>query len=483
MSFIEEQRKNIIAENNTAQSDFLDLLDHLNPQVSDIIVREPLSGDLDFTVLKECNFTNITSLQFASGNLTSLKNIPDGITKIICQDNLLIDLVDLPASLVELNVSGNGLKHIDWSKEMNAIKDVNVSRNQFSTLSELPASLETLKCENNILKLLNLEGIENLKVLHCSNNPLLVIEHFPDTISDLRMENNPLTEIQRLKEREGLEYKDIDGKGEEEDDGETRADYAESLNTYFELKTEYNNNVYDMKKSVFKKAKSKKAARLMMAELKPKCINCNRPVGSIFNNDGRTYLARCGDPKHPCNLDIRIYAGEFSQIDNLLDIVMNEIEENKENIIKQKLDTLFNYISERDAISLFKKRLDEFTETNAFLKELKDEYVSIFFNEDKKEKIQKKIEAVSRIQERFNDLIVKYNATDNSELLKDAMVIYVDEIKPEMENLRLMKYETMEVYKAKDNKTYNLFQRDYRLDKLDFTFGAYPKVLKFRSKK
>jgi Leucine-rich repeat (LRR) protein len=155
MSFIEEQRKNIIAENNTAQSDFLDLLDHLNPQVSDIIVREPLSGDLDFTVLKECNFTNITSLQFASGNLTSLKNIPDGITKIICQDNLLIDLVDLPASLVELNVSGNGLKHIDWSKEMNAIKEVNVSRNQFSTLSELPASLETLKCENNILKLLN----------------------------------------------------------------------------------------------------------------------------------------------------------------------------------------------------------------------------------------------------------------------------------------------------------------------------------------
>lgn len=479
MSFIEEQRKNIIAENNTAQSDFLDLLDHLNPQISDIIVREHLSGDLDFTVLKECNFTNITSLQFAAGNLTSLKNIPDGITKIICQDNLLIDLADLPDSLVELNVSGNGLKHIEWSKNINALKELNVSRNQFSTISELPTSLETLKCENNILKLLNLEGIENLKVLHCSNNPLLVIEHFPDTISDLRMENNPLTEIHRLNEREGEGH----GNKDDEDDGEIRADYAESLNTYFELKTEYNNNVYDMKKSVFKKAKSKKAARLMMAELKPKCINCNRPVGSIFNNDGRTYIARCGDPKHPCNLDIRIYAGEFSQIDYLLDVFMNEIEDNKENIIKQKLDTLFNYISEHNAISIFKKRLDEFTETNAFLKELKDEYVSIFFNEDKKEKIQKKIESISRVQERFNDLIVKYKATDNRELLQDAMVIYVDEIKPEMENLRLMKHETMEVYKAKDNMTYHLFQRDYRLDKLDFTFGAYPKVLKFRSKK
>lgn len=480
MSFIEEQRKNIIAENNTAQADFLDVLDHLHPQVSDIIVREPLSGDLDFTVLKECNFTNITSLQFARGNITSLKNIPDGITKIICEDNLLVDMDDLPVSLVEMNVSGNGLKRLDFSNGSNALKEVNISRNEFATLSELPASLEILKCENNILKLLNLEGVENLKVLHCSNNPLLVVEHFPDTITDLRMENNPLIEIQRLYDNKSDNKGDSKG---EEEDGEIRADFTESLNTYFELKNEYATKVYDMKKSVFSKAKTKKAARLMIAELKPKCVNCNRPVGSIFNNDGRTYIARCGDPIHPCNLDIRIFAGEFSNIDILLNLIMNEIEDNKENIIKQKLDTLFNYISERDAIALFKKRLDEFTETNAFLKELKDEYTSIFFNEDKKDKIQLKEQHISRVQDRFNDLIAKYKETDNREILKDAMVVFVNEIKPEMENLRLMKNETMEVTKDSDNITYRLFQKGYRLDKLDFTFGSYPKVLKFRSKK
>jgi bisphosphoglycerate-independent phosphoglycerate mutase (AlkP superfamily) len=91
------------------------------------------------------------------------------------------------------------------------------------------------------------------------------------------------------------------------------------------------------------------------------------------------------------------------------------------------------------------------------------------------------MEHISTVQERFNDLIEKYNQTDNRELLKDAMTVYISDIKPEMENLQLMKYETMEI--NKEGTDYVIFQKEYRLDKLDFTFGSYPKVLKFRSKK
>jgi hypothetical protein len=261
MSFIEEQRKNA-QENNTAQGDFLDFLDHLNPQVSDISIREPLSGDLDFSVLKECNFSNITSLQFEKGNITSLKNIPEGITKLICMDNLLVEL-DLPASIVEANVSGNGVKHIDF-KELINLKELRICGNQFSTLYDLPEGLEILYCKNNQLKNIDLDGVENLKVLHCSNNPSLTIAHFPDTITDLKMENNPLLQINKEGD---------DSEKSSEENGENHADYMESLNTYFEMKEEYQTKVYDMKKKVFNKAKSKKAAKKMMAELKSKCIN------------------------------------------------------------------------------------------------------------------------------------------------------------------------------------------------------------------
>jgi len=469
MSFIEEQRKNA-QENNTAQSDFLDFLDHLNPQVSDISIREPLSGDLDFSVLKECNFSNITSLQFEKGSITSLKNIPEGITKLICMDNLLVE-IDLPASIVEVNVSGNGLKHIDF-EELVHLKELHICGNQFSTLYDLPKGLEILYCKNNQLKNIDLDGVENLKVLHCSNNPSLTIAHFPDTITDLKMENNPLLQINKG---------DDESDKSSEDNGENHADFMESLNTYFEMKSEYQRKVYEMKKQVFNKAKSKKSAKKLMAELKPKCINCDRPVGSLFTNEGRNYLARCGDAKNPCNLDIKIFAGEYGLLDNFLNTFQREIQDTKEEIIKQKLDTLFNYIGEREAISLFKKKLEEYTEINTFLKELVDEYTMLNFNEERKEKVEKKIAHIGMIQERFNDLIKKYNESDNRELLKDAMTVYINDIKPEMDNLQMMKYETMEI--NKEGSDYVMFQKEYRLDKLDFTFGSYPKVLKFRSKK
>ena len=471
MSFIEEQRNNTIEENNTAQSEFLDVLDNLNPQQYDISVREPLYGDLDFSVLKECNFTNITSLQFAKGSITSLKNIPAGITKIVCEDNLLVDIDNIPSSIIELNVSGNGIKHLEF-KELVNLKELNISRNNFSNLSDLPKYLEILKCENNNLKVIDLEGVENMKVLHCSDNPTLTIQHFPDTISDLQMENNPLMQVKKLSDKEPFKN---------EETGEIHADFTESLNAYFQMKTAYNRQIYNMKKQVYDKAKTKKAARRLIAELKPKCINCNRPVGSLFSNEGRTYLARCGDEKTPCNLDIRIFAGEFGSIDSFLTTFHDVVQNSKEEIIKQKLDTLFNYINEKDAIVLFKKQLEEYTESNTFLKELKEEYVDIFFNEERKEKLQKKTEHVGKIQERFNDLIVKYKQTDNREILKDAMNVYVNEIKPEMDNIQMIKYESMEM--NEHGKDVALFQKEYRLSKLDFTFGSYPKVIKFRSNK
>lgn len=472
MSFIEEQRKYTIEENNTAQSDFLDFLDNLNPQFYDISVREPLNGDLDFSVLKDCNFTNITSLQFAKGNITSLKNIPEGITKIVCEDNLLVEINNLPSSIIELNVSGNGIKHFDF-KELDNLKELNISRNQLSVLSELPKDLEILKCENNILIVINLEGVEKLKVLHCSNNPKLTIEKFPDTITDLQMENNPFIQVQKLVDNESE-------KSDDEIDGAKHADFIECLNTYFEMKENYHTQVYNMKKQVYK-TNSKKVAREMIASLKPKCINCNRPVGSLFSNHARTYAARCGDAKTPCNLDIQIYAGEYGNITNLLTYFLNDIQDNKEEIIKQKLDTLFNYITEKNAITIFKTQLENYTEIKTYLKELNDEYMNIYFNEERKEKMQKKIEHIGEIQERFNDFIRKYKHSDNRELLKDAMNIYVNEIKPEMNNLQMLKYETMEI--VNKNEDYVLYQKEYQLSKLDFTFGSHPKVIKFRSNK
>ena len=196
MNFIDENRQ-IAIEENTAQPDFLTFLENLDPQLSDIIVRDGLSGDLDLNVLRECNFKNITSLQFSKGNITSLKNIPEGITRLLCAQNLLQTIVpdDLPTSLVELNLSENGIKRIEALDHLVHLKELNLSNNQLSFLDKLPQNLEILKCDNNSLKILDLEGLNALRVVHCTNNPLVRIEHFPETVSDLQMSNDPTVSI------------------------------------------------------------------------------------------------------------------------------------------------------------------------------------------------------------------------------------------------------------------------------------------------
>jgi hypothetical protein len=241
------------------------------------------------------------------------------------------------------------------------------------------------------------------------------------------------------------------------------------------MKQSYEKSVYDTKKREYRKAPTKKMARQMIAQIRPKCVNCKRPVGSIFETNERTYLARCGDAKNPCDFDIKIHAGEFGNLNQLYKDFSEECQTIKQEIIMQKMDTLFQYIDEKTAVQKFKTQLESFTQTNTFLKELEQEYNSIYFNEDQKEKIENKLQKISEIQERFRQLLIEYKKQDNEMVLKDAMHIYVNELTPEIKNLQHMKYATLEM------DGYTLVRKPYTLSQTDFTFGDYPKVIKFKT--
>ena len=115
MSLIDRQRETAISE-NSGQKTIFDVLENLFATDTDIFFKEPLVGDIDLEVLKECNFTNIEKLRFSPGQITSLKNIPKSIKELSCPKNLLIQVDDLPESLEMLDLEGNGIKHIDISQ-------------------------------------------------------------------------------------------------------------------------------------------------------------------------------------------------------------------------------------------------------------------------------------------------------------------------------------------------------------------------------
>jgi hypothetical protein len=72
--------------------------------------------------------------------------------------------------------------------------------------------------------------------------------------------------------------------------------------------------------------------------MKPKCINCERTVGTIFKNEIQNEIrilkATCGSETEPCDLNIELSLGIYIN-------VFEQIEEMKKELTKIKNDIIF----------------------------------------------------------------------------------------------------------------------------------------------
>jgi len=464
----QEERQERQQQEETAQSDFLDILEHLEPTASVIDVRIPLMGPLDCSVLSKCNFTGITAILFAPGGITSINGIPKGVTKVICGGNKLTDIpAELPDSLVELDLHENMIGEVREGTLPTGLKDINLCDNRINSLANLPKDLEILRCENNRMKVLNLTGIVGLRILKCGSNPLLVIEGVPDTLEEFDSDTDIVVEIRGTD------------KGEHEEI-EQKANYNEALYTFFEMKREYENRAFLSKREIFRASKTKKEARMKIKMLKPKCSYCERPVGSIFKMEGRKFIARCGDRAHPCPFHIELFGGEYSKIEHMMGEYQRTVEFTKQSIIEDKLNVLYKYLNEKDAVDFFKDNLDYYTKQSVHLESLTNEYIDLYFNPETEEKILVKRKKIADIQDKMEELIRDYRATENPEIIKDISTIYERELIPEINNLSLIRWQTREMNENPFTGQFELFQLPYRMAQLEYTFGEYPRVIHYR---
>ena len=68
---IEEERENIINNENTAQERFERIVETLTKPVKKIIIPEPLSGDIDLSSLKELGVGIPDEIIFQKGKITN----------------------------------------------------------------------------------------------------------------------------------------------------------------------------------------------------------------------------------------------------------------------------------------------------------------------------------------------------------------------------------------------------------------------------
>ena len=483
MSMIDSLRESVFRDNNTAQIELEGILSRMNPSTKRLQLSAPLHGELDFSILNQKGFRQVEEIIIEKGEITDIKNIPDTVHILHCQNQLLIGLFDLPAKLEELHCDYNYISIFD-GKKTPELKKLSISNNRLEELLHIPNHLEELYCTHNKIKQLSLDGLNELKVLHVSDNPTLVIEHVPASLVDFKSDNSPFV---------NLSYEtDAPSHVRPTNESVKKIDYIEALNMYMQLKRNYEETFLKSRRDVFNNAKTKSEGKRLAKQVKPKCINCKRPVGTIFSSKDDKYTAICGDANlnTKCSLNIQLYRGYHSDHDSLLYIFKSGSDNAKEAIIRQKLDTLFQYIDERTATVRFKKELDTYNSESGTFHDVLDEYNEKYFNKSRDEKIAEKKLEISELLKQYEAMINDYKTTpDNHQLLRDAIQLHIKDITPEMENLRRLKHELSEVDTQINITGANVYtikstlvQRKTTLANIDQVLSEPPDVIKFNKR-
>jgi hypothetical protein len=208
----------------------------------------------------------------------------------------------------------------------------------------------------------------------------------------------------------------------------------------------------------------------------PNCIGCGKTVGMIFSGLDQKYQARCGDAKS-CGWKILIHRGDFHPFRETLYAMREQLEETKENIIRLKMYTLFQYIPEEKSADLFQKQITFFKNNSELVEKYTAQYNEMYFNDWKKERIQEK---QLEIQEHL--LKVQQDLADN--LIIDAVKTQVEQIAPATKKIQTYRYEFMEVDFNGNRKKeeWRLVQNESILSKIEVNHGMPPSVESFSKK-
>jgi len=481
---IQEEREQIITNENNAQQQFESYLDTLAKPINAIKMTSILSGDIDLKVLKDKGYGVPNELIFNEGKITNLYNIPEGIVRLEIPNNMLDNINNLPKSVEVLNLEQNFIQNIDISL-LTELNELNVSNNKLTKLEKIPKNIIDLKCSHNKLEYLDLQGLTQLKTLHISNNMITVIDNMPDTVENLEMENTPSIEY-RNKTAEDLNIPFA----QREESRKKKKDYIAAINDFFKLKSKYESKVHTLRKNAYDNAKTKKIARdnLKKGLIKSQCIKCKRQGGSIFKVERNKYSVLCGVSNSPCDLDIQIFTGDFVLREDALDAFLEGINDIKIEIIRNKLDNIFGYIDDETSKKITDEKLKDYNLNSTIYTETIEEREQLVDNKEKAEEIANNKRELYSLIDNNKDLIRQYKETNNAEILKDVANTTVNDVYRIARNIRNLEHGEMDMiyydkgYYPEDTnrKIHKLYQYPVKHEKMETNYLREPvNVIKF----
>ena len=216
-----------------------------------------------------------------------------------------------------------------------------------------------------------------------------------------------------------------------------------AIKKYYDLKGKYNKKYNTKKYKIIKNTDySTREKKRLLENVSMNCIKCKNNNGTIFEKKYNILIAKCGNLQNPCDLSIKINTGEYNNIFIILEGLEKDLELIKTNILKTKLSLLYGLIEDDEALKTFNDMKAFYkkytTPINILYKEL-DEKLKVDVSDTIKEKIHYKKfikentikidELINRFKDLMNEAHVN-NSDKKTEILEEAMEIYINELKP-----------------------------------------------------
>ena len=229
---------------------------------------------------------------------------------------------------------------------------------------------------------------------------------------------------------------------------EERTRINEAIHGYYSMKEKYNSALEKRRQRLindpvinWKSLSAQQKAR-RLALIKPACIVCKQEGGSIFTETDGKLKAICGNISQPCGFHIEVARGKYISLETLMNESLEEVRATKDEIIRMKLDLLFQFISEDELLEQFDAVQHKLQEQMKMYSEFRTYYLSVTDNDDRRKDTETHTRVISEKIALIKEYMTEFKESEwkNRSIIDDILVLYQQDIEPAFMKLRETKY-------------------------------------------
>ena len=260
-----------------------------------------------------------------------------------------------------------------------------------------------------------------------------------------------------------------------------KTNFDNAVKEYYKLKSEYEENITkDKAKIKNNRNLSLKEKQTMIRDLKNKCVNCNKPGGTLFkikyDGDSRNLIALC-NADNKCSLNINISLGYTYALNEQITEDLTDLQDYRNKMIQFKNDVVYGYITQLDAEVNFNHLKERMTQITSNYEFDLQKYLNITENEEKAEQVNLELKRLYDQIKDFNNIIDTYKKDSNPQLITDAIELYIESILPTNNKIRDVKYSYSYVEYKPSEGVFQLVQLPTTIEDLEVEISGEQGVI------